>query len=386
MKNVNISSQNEYTLLESVGTGSMSEVFKALRKDSRGKFEETVALKVFYSEEKLETWKREYQSLSRVNSPNCVRVLSFEWIEDKPALCLEYVEGDSLAAIVERTPLSEVLLLEIAAQTVKGLSDLWGMDLFHGDLSPRNIMVDVMGRIRLLDFGLGNFEGEVKYGTPMFIHPSLTDGGAPSRSTDIYALGKVLHWITQQRVGGENVLSDLVGELCSDVSSVQEKAVSKLESIITSREELATIVKEHMQSKSEQLNQTQEFMVKVASVPYSGQELHDKSFHQPKNPRRRIGVAILFAALSTIVFVVVRNFKLPEPAIKDSFVQIRTSEWKQIWIDGKSVGYTPINPHALVPGVHRIKWVGKSSSGEISLTVKKGETKLLTDEDFEPGE
>ena len=216
MKNISVSSQNEYTLVESIGSGSMSEVFKALRKDSKGEFEEVVALKIFYSEEKLDVWKREYQSLSRVNSKNCVRVLSFEWVQDKPALCLEFVDGDTLSSIVETSQLSEALFEEVAAQIAKGLKDLWNIGLFHGDLSPRNVMVDCYGQVKLLDFGLGNFEGEVKYGTPLFIHPSLRTGGQPSQITETFALGKVLHWVTKQRVSEAGGLAGLVGDLTSE--------------------------------------------------------------------------------------------------------------------------------------------------------------------------
>jgi len=382
---VKVTSQNEYTLIEPIGSGTLSEVYKAIRNDLRGEMTEVVALKIFQSPEKLEEWRREYRSLAQVNSKNCVRVMGFEWIEDKPALCLEFVEGDSLASIVAYHMISKNQLIEIAAQVRNGLEDLWAMGLAHGDLSPRNIMISSSGEIKLLDFGLGNFAGEVKYGTPLFMHPSLASGGQPNRATDTYSLGKVLHWVEAQRVGSEFKIGEVVRGLCSSVEKQQNTTLSQLISSESAVQSLAEIVKKHLQTRRDALEQTAELMVKVSSVPYSGQTLLEQPQVRKKDRpsrRRRLALALSTAIVAIITYFMLWPLRKPVIQKKEATLQVRTQQWKQIWINGESLGYTPIRSHPLQPGRHILKWMGNGTAGELSLTLKSGETKLLTDKDF----
>ena len=88
--------QFQYIPLETLHEGQLSKVLRAFRADPRSSWRQECVLKIIKSKNSVEDCVLEYQSLLKVNSKNCVRVNSWEWIEDCPTLIMEFIDGLSL--------------------------------------------------------------------------------------------------------------------------------------------------------------------------------------------------------------------------------------------------------------------------------------------------
>ena len=88
----------------------------------------------------------------------------------------------------------KAMLIQVADR----LSTLHRYGVFYGDLKPGNVMIDVHGRLRLLDFGVARLldesseGGQARYLTPGYAAPELHRGQRPRPSSDVFALGKML--------------------------------------------------------------------------------------------------------------------------------------------------------------------------------------------------
>ena len=89
----------EYQILFSFKQDSSKQIFKALRKDNLTGVQQEVLLKIFLKEK--ESYREEFESLSQIFSPYCVRLFGFENFGSKQALVLEYIKGVSLFQLAE---------------------------------------------------------------------------------------------------------------------------------------------------------------------------------------------------------------------------------------------------------------------------------------------
>ena len=173
------------------GQGLSATVFRALREDSQGHSRQTVALKVFKNEDTIEWVKREFETLAKVDSPHCVRVLGWENLDEGVALVLEWIDGLTLFQLARDHHLSQDLKCEILAQVQDGLRALQSHGLWHGDLSPANILVDRTGCIKLIDFA-GPQDGDpTVIGTPAYLPIEVWDGKRRTFESDLFALGLI---------------------------------------------------------------------------------------------------------------------------------------------------------------------------------------------------
>lgn len=114
----------------------------------------------------------------------------------------EYVEGESVAALVARVgrlPVSQVIRYGIQLCNIISYLHSLEFPIIHLDIQPNNVMI-CDGSVKLLDFGsampLAEAGGDrPRCGTPDFAAPEQFTGGAPDRSTDIYAIGVLLYFM-----------------------------------------------------------------------------------------------------------------------------------------------------------------------------------------------
>jgi len=145
--------------------------------------------------------RREFATLATLRHPNLVEVYDFDLSPETglPRFGLEYVAGRPLPAVVEHG--GPRLLLDLAAESLRALSFLHDFGLIHRDLKPENLLVRERprqgARLVVLDFGLSlNREDSLPIhvaGTLPYMAPELFEAAKPSRRTDLYALGVVLH-------------------------------------------------------------------------------------------------------------------------------------------------------------------------------------------------
>jgi tRNA A-37 threonylcarbamoyl transferase component Bud32 len=194
-----------YTVVRRIAQGGQSEVYEA-RADG-----ERVALKVLHpsharTPEYAERLRREAIAIERLHHPNVVKLLdSGETPDGSHWLAMEYLEGESLAALLEREgTLSEAEVISILAPLCEALQEAHKKGIVHRDLKPQNIMLALEEGVRtpkLLDFGIAWLRDAdtltnsiTVRGTPMYMAPEQWDGlkHADARS-DVYSLGAIVY-------------------------------------------------------------------------------------------------------------------------------------------------------------------------------------------------
>lgn len=141
--------------------------------------------------------RKEFKMLLELNHPGVVRVFELcETVELGLCIIMEYIGGETLSRYLERKPPRKERR-RVTAALLEALEYIHRQGVVHGDLKPDNIMVTPGGEgVKLIDFGLGDSEDYALLkgggGTPNYMSPEIAKGGAPSKSSDIYALGCIL--------------------------------------------------------------------------------------------------------------------------------------------------------------------------------------------------
>jgi len=136
--------------------------------------------------DRLARFRKEVAVARRVSHPNCGRVYDLTDHAGPPFLSMEYVDGESLDALLRRVGrLPEEKAVEVARQLCQALAAVHDQGLLHRDLKPANVMLDGRGKVRLTDFGLAAAAAdlsatEVRSGTPQYMAPEQL-AGRPGR-------------------------------------------------------------------------------------------------------------------------------------------------------------------------------------------------------------
>jgi len=190
-----------YDLLVKLGSGGMGIVYKARDRETG----EILALKVLKSTltddpSLMERFRNELRLARRITHHNVCRIYDFNRVDDSAFISMEFVDGHSLREVLNRPGKLEFLqVLNIAMQICAGLGEAHSQGIIHRDLKPENVMLDRLGDVKLMDFGIarsldtrstatGSF-----LGTPAYMAPEQAEGKPADRRSDIYSLGLVLY-------------------------------------------------------------------------------------------------------------------------------------------------------------------------------------------------
>ncbi|MBN1868751.1 protein kinase [Candidatus Sumerlaeota bacterium] len=199
-----------YRIVRLLGRGGMGHVYLAV--DTT--LDRPVALKVVRSEltanpSNLERFRREARAVARLNHPQIVQIFEFGQHEGMPFYAMEYVEGKSLAAVLEERgpfPVGEAVALILGA--VEALDYALGHNVVHRDIKPGNMLITRSGQFKLVDFGLSRcLEGDIDLtqsgtviGSPYYMSPEQSKGEKADHRSDIYSLGVTFyHLLTGER-------------------------------------------------------------------------------------------------------------------------------------------------------------------------------------------
>src|SRR5712675_2533160 len=143
-----------YEIQSLLGAGGMGEVYRA--RDTR--LDRTVAIKILLKglAETLEVrqrFEREARAVSSLNHPHICALYDVGHQDGIEYLVMEYLEGETLAARIERGPLPSPDLLRYASQIADALDKAHRQGIVHRDLKPGNVMLTKSG-VKLVDFGL----------------------------------------------------------------------------------------------------------------------------------------------------------------------------------------------------------------------------------------
>jgi pimeloyl-ACP methyl ester carboxylesterase len=190
-----------YDVLEKIGEGGMSVVFKA--RDLT--LERTVALKLLLdspggSPQKRLRFLREAKSAAAMDHPNICTIYEInETSAGHPFISMAYYQGETLREKIDRygqMPLTEIL--DYAIQTTKGLAHAHNFGVVHRDIKPGNIFVTSQGTVKILDFGIAKMAEEnftqsgMLLGTLAYMSPEQACGKQVDVRSDLFSLGVVM--------------------------------------------------------------------------------------------------------------------------------------------------------------------------------------------------
>lgn len=186
-----------YVLEARIGSGGMGDVFRAL--DTR--LDRKVAIKICTSRFS-ERFEREAKVLSALNHPNVCTLFDV----GPDYLVMELIDGETLAARIDRGALTRPDTARYGAQIADALAEAHRAGIVHRDLKPHNVMLTRHG-VKVLDFGIAKRTRDdaltqtgAVIGTAAYLAPEQLAGEQATERSDLYALGVVLHeMLTGQR-------------------------------------------------------------------------------------------------------------------------------------------------------------------------------------------
>ena len=195
----------KYTIIEQIGQGGFGTVYKA--KDTT--LERTVALKVLHpallnDPVFVERFQAEARMAAQLEHPNIVRVYEVGEHEGRHYLAMEYVEGQSLAQLLEaQGRLTPQQALKVVRDVASGLEAAHRKQLIHRDIKPSNVLIRSDGTALVTDFGLAKAAeaslaaslttSSQVLGTLRYMAPEQAEQKPVTHLADIYALGVVLY-------------------------------------------------------------------------------------------------------------------------------------------------------------------------------------------------
>ena len=208
-----------FRVIGEIGRGGMGVVYRALDL----KLKREVALKLLPASlhtdvERLRRFEREARLAAALNHPNIVTVFEVgEW-ESRPFIATEFIQGETLAEVLTRGPLSTAEAVRVGRQILAALAVAHQAGIVHRDLKPANVMIRTDRNVKVLDFGLAHLAPTAErrapeeetatqtvaglvMGTPGYMAPEQWEGRPADTRSDVYAFGCVLYeMLTGRRV------------------------------------------------------------------------------------------------------------------------------------------------------------------------------------------
>ncbi len=153
------------------------------------------------------------RAIAALSHPNVVKLHRTGWIEGRPYLVHELVEGTSLASVTR--PMVALHAIDVGCAIADALQALHRAGLIHGDIKPSNVMVSQDGAIKLIDFGLSRRDGDHRPGggTRGYMAPEIASGRGHHSASDIYAFAVLmLELLTDERTIGALRKNSIRGE------------------------------------------------------------------------------------------------------------------------------------------------------------------------------
>jgi anti-sigma factor RsiW len=187
-----------YRIVRVLGSGGWSTVYEVVAEGGA-----RVALKRLGADlapAAVARFRREVESLRRIDHPGVLRLLDAGFDDGAPYLVTPVVEGTSVRALLARGALGVEGALAVVVAAADAVAAIHGAGLVHRDLKPENLMVTPAGEVVVIDLGLAlgpehsrHTAEDTVTGSVPYMSPEQIDDRAPSAASDVWALGVVLY-------------------------------------------------------------------------------------------------------------------------------------------------------------------------------------------------
>lgn len=223
--------QNRYEILERIGSGGMSVVYKA----QCHTLDRLVAIKVLkeefaFDESFVSKFKMEAQAAARLSHPNIVSVYDVVDEDVLHYIVMELIEGITLKNYIEKKGhLESKEAIGIAIQVAQGIGAAHEQHIIHRDIKPQNMIISRDGKVKVADFGIARAVSTqtmnaTAVGSVHYISPEQAKGGYCDERSDIYSFGITMYEMVTGKVPfeGDNTIAVALAHLEEPVTPPSE--------------------------------------------------------------------------------------------------------------------------------------------------------------------
>ena len=195
----------EYKIVEELGEGENSNVFKVFNKE-KNEFFVIKVMSIKNNKEKKESVNnilKEAKILSIFDNKNIIKYYNSKKENKKFYILMEYCDGQNLEEFIkehkknnendENKFIKEEILYNIIKQLCSGVKEIHDKNIIHRDIKPSNIFMNKENEIKIGDFGIFKQFTKKGAGTPNYIAPEIVKEGKYNKKADIYSLGCILY-------------------------------------------------------------------------------------------------------------------------------------------------------------------------------------------------
>ena len=238
--------QNRYEILERIGSGGMSVVYKA----QCHTLNRPVAIKVLkeefaFDDNFVSKFKMEAQAAARLSHPNIVSVYDVVDEDVLHYIVMELIEGITLKNYIEKKGhLESKEAIGIAIQVGQGIAAAHEQHIIHRDIKPQNMIISRDGKVKVAGFGIARAVSTqtmnaTAVGSVHYISPEQARGGYCDERSDIYSFGITMYEMVTGKVPfeGDNTVTVALAhleepvrrpsELVPDLSHALEQIILK---------------------------------------------------------------------------------------------------------------------------------------------------------------
>ncbi len=224
---------DRYEIIEKIGAGGMSDVYKA-KDQVLGREVAVKVLKAEFSDDMgfVTKFKTEASSAAGLEHPNIVNIYDVGSEDGLYFIVMEYIEGITLKTYIEKKgQLNYKEVISIAIQVGRGIESAHNKGIIHRDIKPQNIIISREGKVKVTDFGIaratsGNTISADVMGSVHYASPEQARNGYVNEQSDIYSLGIVMYEMATGRLpfDGETAVAVAIQHLQGEMVPPTEYA------------------------------------------------------------------------------------------------------------------------------------------------------------------
>jgi serine/threonine-protein kinase len=192
---------------------------------------------------------REARAAAALDHPNICSIYEVGEDDGRAFIVMQYIQGETLAARIQRQPLGVSEALEVAIAVADGLAEAHAHGIVHRDIKPQNIMLTARGQVKILDFGLAKATTDPDVddvetesvltqvgaivGTAPYMSPEQVKGQALDARSDIFSFGAVLYemFTGRRAFAAPSVAETISAVLTSDPPPLSSHGISASEGL-----------------------------------------------------------------------------------------------------------------------------------------------------------